>query len=150
LKSYGEGFQESTSDDFAAKYSKSQENDVDTLGSSMRKERVRPSLLGLGISSVLQGVGSCPLVTKETKDVLVAAFENGLQNEHDEQLRILNEKDIQEPELRQSVVQMRDKGYDLLSDAGKLIEPDSKTRDGWLFSGASTATVGLMRLARSV
>ena len=41
------------------------------------------------------------------------------KEENDEQLRILNEKDIKEEEIRKQIIKMRDESYDYLNQKGE-------------------------------
>ena len=105
-------------------------------------DRTRPSLLNLsscligGLTSVVTSAGS----SKE----LVAGIERGLQEEHDEQLRILNAEGVQAPDLRKTIIAMRDEGYDLAQENG--LQGESTP----LSDAARYATVASMRLARSL
>ena len=47
-------------------------------------------------------------------DVMLYAFNKAIQDENDEQLRIMNERKIDNKELRQLIVEMRDRDYDTM------------------------------------
>ena len=47
------------------------------------------------------------------ESVFISGIGRGVQDEHDEQLRILNEEQISDPELRKQIVKMRDSSYEL-------------------------------------
>ena len=49
------------------------------------------------------------------RDVLVRAVEKGVQDEMDEQLRILNEKAIHDKHLRTLIIKIRDESYDAVA-----------------------------------
>ena len=44
--------------------------------------------------------------------MVMAGIEKGVQNENDEQIRIFNERNIDDPEIRQQILKMRDDSYD--------------------------------------
>ena len=44
--------------------------------------------------------------------MVMAGIEKGVQNENDEQIRIFNERNIDDPEVRHQILKMRDKSYD--------------------------------------
>lgn len=76
------------------------------LGKLMPEERVRPSLLEPTATQILGClVSSAGTIGKpEDIDVIISAIEKGVQEEMDEQLRILNEKSIKDKELRSLII----------------------------------------------
>ena len=62
------------------------------------------------------GVSSNLVLGKENATILLNGIEKGMQDEHDEQLRMLNDKNLKEPELRKLLIEMRDSGFDLMKD----------------------------------
>ena len=91
-----------------------QASNVAKLEDMMARERVRPSLLGAACPTLLSLVaGGCGAVLGDaTAKLAISGLEKGMQDEHDEQLRVLNDKDLQEPELRRLLIEMRDNGFD--------------------------------------
>ena len=87
----------------------------------MPEERSRPSLMGPAAGPLLcvavQAFDS--VGTKKDRDILISAVEKGVQNEMDEQLRILNEKEIVDRSLRDMIIKVRDDSYDALASQGK-------------------------------
>jgi len=72
----------------------------------MAQERVRPSLLTVAGPSLLSfATCTSKMVFGEEKTKLaVNGLEKGMQDEVDEQLRVLNDGDLKEPELRQLLI----------------------------------------------
>lgn len=89
-------------------------SNVARLEDLMARERVRPSLLGVVCPTILSFItGGCGVLIGETQAKLtISGLEKGMQDEHDEQLRVLNESNLQEPELRRLLIDMRDNGFD--------------------------------------
>lgn len=89
---------------------------VKRLEDLMARERVRPSLLAVAGPSILSIVtASCKVVLGEERAKLaVSGLEKGMQSEHDEQLRLLNDRNLKEPELRRLLIEMRDHGFDTM------------------------------------
>ena len=52
-------------------------------------------------------------------EVILSAIEKGVQDEMDEQLRILNEKSIKDKDLRALIIQIRDDSYDIMAMRNK-------------------------------
>ncbi len=74
---------------------------------------MRPSALTpLGGLFSLATSASSLVLGKEYTNLLIYSAEKGIMDEIDEQLRIMNERGIQEEELRQKLIQMRDQAYD--------------------------------------
>ncbi len=57
---------------------------------------------------------------EEKTQIMLYAFEKAIQDENDEQLRILNELGIEDKELRKMITGLRDKDYDTMSEAGRI------------------------------
>ena len=68
----------------------------------------------MGFTSLLARVS----LGEEATKVVIGGTEKGMQDEHDEQLRILNDRGLQEGELRRLIVEMRDKGFDEVKEMG--------------------------------
>lgn len=62
-----------------------------------------------------------------------------MQDEHDEQLRILNERELKEPELRKAIINMRDK---------ESVVIDKESLQSGTARAASWSTMLMMRLSR--
>ena len=73
------------------------------IESQMEDQRVRPSLLsvlgGPAIFSCISQINTSVLGEEKAKMVM-AGIEKGVQNENDEQIRIFNERNIDDPEIR--------------------------------------------------
>ena len=143
--------QQSTSE-YAASLERTQKVNLDRLSALMCAERARPSLLGPASGPVLGLLFcACDLVGREgDRETMVAAIEKGLQDEMDEQLRILNEKDIKDKDLRNLIIAVRDESYEAVASQGKdeaSTERDQKTP---LHSVMANATLAVMRLSRSL
>ena len=82
----------------------------------MAQERVRPSLLAVAGPSLLSFVTCTSKVVlgEDRAKLAVSGLEKGMQDEHDEQLRVLNDRDLKEPELRRLLIEMRDHGFDTI------------------------------------
>lgn len=83
---------------------------MEKLEQLMAHHRVRPSLIA-GLAPTMlatAALGFRLTLGEETTHALLRGLEKGMQDEHDEQLRLLNEKDLKMPELRQLLVHMRD------------------------------------------
>ena len=86
----------------------------------MPHDRVRPSLLAIvGPSAIHAMACAASMIGKET--ALIQGLEKGVQDEHDEQLRLLNAEQVSDAQLRQSSVEMRDRSYDLFNESQKSI-----------------------------
>ena len=96
----------------------------------MPKERARPSLLE-PTNFVLRTLVSCSstFMGKEKTDVMIGGIEKGIQDDIDEQLRMLNDKQIEDKELRQMIIKIRDNSYDLMEESGKLERVRKATED---------------------
>lgn len=92
--------------DYQSKLDENQQKYLKALGRLMPEERVRPSLLEPTAAQLL----GCLVSTVGTVgqpgdvDVIISAIEKGVQEEMDEQLRILNEKSIKDKELRSLII----------------------------------------------
>jgi demethoxyubiquinone hydroxylase (CLK1/Coq7/Cat5 family) len=77
--------------------------------------RTRPSLLSplAGLASLGFGIGAAILGPEKSMSLLTS-METALQEEQDEMLRILNEHQVDNKEVRQSIVNQRDCMYDHL------------------------------------
>ena len=135
---------------------KSQDENLSKILVQMPEQRVRPSILA-PTSSVLGHVvhGSSIVLGQEKTDVLLGAIEKGIQNDVDEQLRILNENEVENTELRKLLIKMRDESFELMEKSGKQekIErkiEDEKSTDYLIYQAGSWATYTLMRVARQV
>jgi hypothetical protein len=64
-----------------------------------------------------------------------------MQDEHDEQLRILNERELKEPELRKAIVNMRDK---------ESVAIDKESLQSGTARATSWSTMLMMRLSRQL
>lgn len=90
-----------------------QEKDITSIEDTMPDHRARPSLLlPLGSLFTTLAAGSTLLLGKERSELLLYSLEKGLQDENDEQLRILNEQSITEEGLRKHIREIRDSSYD--------------------------------------
>ena len=81
----------------------------------MGSERVRPSLLSImGAPSIFSCISAVntQLLGEEKAKMVLAAIEKGVQNENDEQIRIFNERNIDDPQIRKQILKMRDDSYD--------------------------------------
>ena len=61
--------------------------------------------------------------------MLIRAVEQSLQDEMDEQLRILNEKGIQDRELRDMIISIRDDSYDAMASQTEAMDEASQAKD---------------------
>lgn len=104
-----------------------QANNIAKLEAMMARERVRPSILQGPAPAALGAlsVGCRLLLGAGPTNSLLWSLEKGMQDEHDEQLRILNEQGLQEPELRKVTIEMRDKGFDSVKDRPKSDSPQA-------------------------
>ena len=59
---------------------------------------------------------------------------------------MLNEHQIASPVVRSDIIQMRDAGFDLMQEYTKT----GTEKEDLLFNAARLATIGVMRLARSI
>ena len=86
----------------------------------MPEERARPSLLAPA-GSLLGNIvsGSSIILGQEKTDLLVGAIEKGIQHDVDEQLRILNENEVEDADLRKLLIKIRDDSFELLDKSGK-------------------------------
>lgn len=148
--------QESIDREFADKMGDQNRDNLKKLSTMMPEERSRPSILEPSralLGTILQCSSS--VLSKDLNDLLVGGVEKGIQDEIDEQLRILNENNVEDKEVRKLIIKMRDESYDLMSDSGKLerIEhsiEDKKSNEYMLFTGSKWATISMMRLARQI
>ena len=97
----------------------------------MPEERVRPSLLDFTtgpalsiISQLCESIGS-----EKEKNMLIRAVEQSLQDEMDEQLRILNEKGIKDRELRDMIISIRDDSYDAMAGQIEAMDEASQAKE---------------------
>ena len=99
---------------------KSQSENLDAILTQMPEERARPSILTPAGSILGHVVSSSSVVLGQEKtDLLLGAIEKGIQNDMDEQLRILNENEIEDAELRKLLIKIRDESFDLMDKSGK-------------------------------
>ncbi len=59
---------------------------------------------------------------------------------------MLNEHKIASPAVRSDIIKMRDAGFDLMQEYAKA----GTEKDELLFNAARFATIGVMRLSRSI
>ena len=69
------------------------------------------------------------MLGKEKTDILLGAIERGIQTDVDEQLRILNENEIEDAELRKLLIKMRDESFELMEKSGKMEKIEEKIGD---------------------
>lgn len=106
-----------------------QTSNVARLEDLMARERVRPSLFGFAPTFLAAAAGTCgALMGEQSAKVVVSGLEKGMQDEHDEQLRVLNDRELQEPELRRLLIEMRDGGFDQMK--GQVDLDKLKTEGG--------------------
>ena len=79
------------------------------------------SSVALYLLSVKQKVGASDSLDSE----LLKALENSVQEEMDEQLRILNEREIMDRQIRNLIIKVRDESYDAMAASTR---DDSATR----------------------
>ena len=118
----------------------------------MEQQRVRPSLLSvLGTPAIFSCISSIntQILGEEKAKLVLAGIEKGVQNENDEQIRILNEKNIDDPVVRAQILKMRDESYDFTDRKEIKQNEDNATQDP-LYQTAKVATQVLMRFARKV
>ena len=122
----------------------------------MPEERARPSLL-TPAGSILGNIvsGSSIILGQDKTDLLVGAIEKGIQHDVDEQLRILNENEVEDADLRKLLIKIRDDSFELLDKSGKQQKideqiVDKKSPDYLIYQAGSWATFTIMRLARQV
>eukprot|EP00347_Sterkiella_histriomuscorum_P020520 403337488 len=144
-----------------------QEKDIDKIESDMPNSRARPSLLmPLGQAFSLLAAGSSLFLGQKYTNVLLFSIEKGLQvfaqpyaqnflqDENDEQLRILNEKGIENHELRKQIIEIRDQSYEQFEKSNRLIDVEQikkeKSLEYALYQAGSWATSAAMRLSRNL
>ena len=118
----------------------------------METDRVRPSVLSvMGAPAIFSCISSIntKILGEEKAKMVLAGIEKGVQNENDEQIRIFNEKNIDDPELRQQILKMRDDSYDFTERKEIIVDEDNGPQDP-LYQTAKFTTQAVMRLARKV
>ena len=74
----------------------------------MRPTTLTPLSYALGYAAA----ASSYLLPENAKELIVYSMDKAIQDENDEQLRILNDEGVTEEELRNLLVEMRDRSYD--------------------------------------
>jgi len=94
-----------------------EEKHLRQLAESLPNEKVRPSLL-LPLSLVFSSVAgiASSVVGKDLTNLAIYEFEKQIQDQIDEQLRILNENKIKHDDIRMLIVKMRDEAYASLKE----------------------------------
>uniref|UniRef100_A0A7S3IHD0 Uncharacterized protein n=1 Tax=Strombidium inclinatum TaxID=197538 RepID=A0A7S3IHD0_9SPIT len=102
---------------------------------------------------------------EETSKKLIAGIERGIQNENDEQIRILNERQLTgsagqgdpsdidletQDKLRASLRDMRDGSYDFVENKGMLVNEDEEGEADRVYNTAKYVTMAAMRVARKL
>ncbi|CDW88653.1 ubiquinone biosynthesis protein coq7 homolog [Stylonychia lemnae] len=132
-----------------------QEKDIKEIESEMPYARTRPSILipTAKVFGILSATASALLGTEKT-NVLLYSIEKGIQDENDEQLRILNEQDIKDEELRKQIIQLRDRSYDQFAQNNKKIDVEQIKKENGLsyaiYQTGTWATTAAMRLSRKL
>ena len=109
MQNVSEKLQDGADAEFKSKMQASQRENLENILAQMPEERARPSLL-TPTGSILANVvaGSSIVLGQEKTDLLVGAIEKGIQHDVDEQLRILNENEVDDAELRKLLIKIRD------------------------------------------
>lgn len=101
---------------------------------------------------------------------VLAGIEKGIQNECEEHIRIMNERDMtgrpvegegenpnlqRDKDIRKMVLNIRDESYDFVERQQMIVDEDKAGADMpqdqyYLYQASKYATVGMMRLARKV
>ena len=120
MQNVSEKLQDGADAEFKSKMQASQRENLENILAQMPEERARPSLL-TPTGSILANVvaGSSIVLGQEKTDLLVGAIEKGIQHDVDEQLRILNENEVDDAELRKLLIKIRDDSFELLDKSGK-------------------------------
>ena len=125
MQNVSEKLQDGADAEFKSKMQASQRENLENILAQMPEERARPSLL-TPTGSILANVvaGSSIVLGQEKTDLLVGAIEKGIQHDVDEQLRILNENEVDDAELRKLLIKIRDDSFELLDKSGKQTRID--------------------------
>ena len=147
---------------------------LDRVQEQMTQSNVRPSLVGaLGAPTIFQCVSviNTTLFGEEKAKRVLSGIEKGIQNENDEQLRILNERGMMgkedgnkdeaqvlaEQQMRRSILELRDQSYDFAESKEIQVDEDDKdlrkkmSQDEWyLYQASKFVTIAVMRFSRKV
>ncbi|TNV76019.1 hypothetical protein FGO68_gene5374 [Halteria grandinella] len=121
----------------------------------MPDRRVRPSLLTpVGDALGLAQSAATLLLGKQYANIVFQAAEKGIQDEIDEQLRILNERGIREDEVRKQIIEMRDQTYDMFEKSGNKVDVEGMKKRGeigyYLYLLGTYSTTAAMRIGRKL
>lgn len=93
---------------------------------------------------------------KKYANIVMQAAEKGIQDEIDEQLRILNERGIKEDVIRKQIIEMRDATYDHFdkqTESNKINVDDLKSKGElgyYLYLLGQVSTTAALRLSRKI
>ena len=116
----------------------------------MPEERARPSFVEPAAGPILSCMVNLLDVTgrKNERDIFISAVEKGVQDEMDEQLRVLNDKGIKDKEMRKLIMKARDESYDAVTSREKSEEALEKEQKSPIYQFGIYTTMAVMRLSR--
>ena len=99
--------------------------------------RTRPSFflsVAPTAASLIHNLNSV-ILSNELNNKIAAGMERGIQIENDEQLRILNERNIDKSDptnamVRKSLIKMRDESYDFTERENIIVNEDAEDGEG--------------------
>ena len=130
-----------------------QEKSVQKLEEILPEKRVRPSLLTpFGKEFSLIATASTMVLGRENAKYILCGMEKAIQEENDDQLRMFNDSEVKEEEIRKLIVEMRDDSYDHVKNTEMCIE-DKKMKDdtslqGYLYWAGKNVSSTMMKLAQ--